>query len=63
MLQFGASLTDNTSIIIYDPILFMIQATAGLKYLADCQQSVKWSQLPPRLCVKHAQPLPPRTDI
>jgi hypothetical protein len=27
MLQFGASLTDDTNIVIYDNIVFMIQAT------------------------------------
>jgi len=30
MLQFGASLTDDTSIVIYDGIVFMIPATGGI---------------------------------
>jgi hypothetical protein len=36
MLQFGASLTDDTSIIIYDCIIFMIQAPGWHS------QSEKW---------------------
>jgi hypothetical protein len=34
MLQFGASLTDDTNIVIYDRIMFMIQAT-GLYFIKD----------------------------
>ncbi len=35
MLQFGASLTDDTSIVIYNRIVFMIPATEVGMFLCD----------------------------
>ncbi len=39
MFQFGASLTDNTSIVIYDRIVFMIQAT-GVSLTDDANRYI-----------------------
>jgi hypothetical protein len=41
MLQFGASLTDDTSIVIYNRIVFMIQATEVGMFLYDKSVDVK----------------------